>query len=135
LRDARKELAAVASRSVADSIGDLLASAEDVNGTRVIAHVAQGATREMLRDFVDQLRSKAESVAILLGCEIDGKVALIAAVSKDLVAKKITANDAIKAAAPKVGGGGGGRPDMAEAGGKNPAGLPDAIEAAKAFFR
>lgn len=135
LRDAKRELAKQTLNSVSGQVEELIEGAEVVEGVRIITHIAQGATRETLRDFADQLRSKGGPAAILLGCEIEGKVALLAAVSKELIKKGITANDCIKAAAKSVGGGGGGRPDLAEAGGKNPAGLPNAMKAATEFYR
>ncbi|MCA9068188.1 MAG: alanine--tRNA ligase, partial [Planctomycetaceae bacterium] len=135
LRDAKRELAKQTLKSVSGQVDELIEGAEVVDGVRIITHIAKGATRETLRDFADQLRSKGGPAAILLGCEIEGKVALLAAVSKELIKKGVTANDCIKAAAKSVGGGGGGRPDLAEAGGKNPAGLPDAMKAATEFYR
>ena len=72
---------------------------------------------------------------MLLGTAVDGKVALTAAVSKDLVKRGIKASDCIKVAAKLVGGGGGGRPDLAEAGGKNPDKLPEALAAGAEFYR
>ena len=135
LREAKRELAKQNLQSVAGQVNELIENAEQVDGVRIITHIAQGATRETLRDFADQLRSKRGPAAILLGCEIEGKVALLAAVSKELIKRGITANDCIKACAKSVGGGGGGRPDLAEAGGKNPAGLPDAMKAAQDYYR
>ena len=135
LREAKRELAKQTLKSVSGQVDDLIEQAEEVAGVKIITHIPQDATRETLRDFADQLRSKGGPAAILLGCEIDGKVALLAAVSKELIKRGVTANDCIKAAAQAVGGGGGGRPDLAEAGGKNPAGLPDAMKAAAEFYR
>jgi alanyl-tRNA synthetase len=135
LKDAKRDLAQQNLASVSGEVDELIAAAEVVDGVKIITHIPQGATRETLRDFADQLRSKGGPAAILLGCEIEGKVALLAAVSKELIKRGVTANDCIKAAAKPVGGGGGGRPDLAEAGGKNPAGLPDAMKAAAEYYR
>ncbi len=135
LREAKRELAKQNLQSVAGQVDELIEKAEVVDGVKIITHIPQGATRETLRDFADQLRTKGGPAAILLGCEIEGKVALLAAVSKELIKRGITANDCIKAAAQPVGGGGGGRPDLAEAGGKNPKGLPEAMKAAQEFYR
>ena len=96
-----------------------MAQAETIGGVKVIAKKLEGVTREALRDFADQLRDKHSPIALILGAEIDGKVSLIAAVSKPLVKEKnLHAGNIVKAAATIAGGGGGGRPDMAEAGAK-----------------
>ena len=90
---------------------------------------------ECFREYADLLREKGGSVALLLATEVDGKVALLAAVSKDLVKRGVKAGDCVREAAKAVGGGGGGRPDLAEAGGKDPARIDDALSAAKAYYR
>jgi len=122
-------------RSVAGMVDELLTSAEDVAGTKIIAYAPQNGTREILRDFADQLRSKCSSVAILLGAIDDGKVALTAAISKDLLGRGVSASECVKTAAKVVGGGGGGRPDLAEAGGKLPDNLPQALAEGAAYYR
>ena len=135
LRDTRKELAKFTRESAAGQVEELLNNAEEVAGTRIVTCIPEGGTRESMRDLVDELRNRKQPVAILLGCEVDGKVALIAAVSRELVAQGVKASDCIRVAAREVGGGGGGRPDMAEAGGRDPAGLPAAMQAARDFYR
>ncbi len=135
LREAKKELARQTSQSVAGSIDELFDNAEEVAGVKIIAHAPPNAGRDILRDYVDQLRGKGRPVALLLGTVEDGKVALIAAVTKDLIERGVRASDCIKQAAPVVGGGGGGRPDMAEAGGKIPEKLPEALAAGAKFYR
>ena len=135
VKQLKQQLAAHAKASVADAIGDLLAESEECGGARIVCRRIDGADRELLRDYADQLRGRAESAAILLAAEIDGKLALLAAVSKDLVAKGIKAGDCVREAAKIVGGGGGGRPDLAEAGGKDAGRIDDALEAAREFYR
>jgi alanyl-tRNA synthetase len=135
LRDARRELAKQTSRSVADLVDELVASAETVDGVKIIAHAPEGARRDTLREYIDQIRAKARSVAILLGTVEDDKVGLIAAVTKDLLERGIKASDCVKAAAKLVGGGGGGRPDMAEAGGRFPDKLQEALKEGARFYR
>jgi alanyl-tRNA synthetase len=136
IRGLTKQIAELTSASVADAIGGLVEHAEVVNGVKLIARLLPGVTREALRDFADQLREKHSPVALILGAEIDGKVALIAAVSKALVKdKSLHAGNAVKAAAIVAGGGGGGRPDMAEAGAKLVEKLDEAIEAGKTELR
>ena len=135
LRQAKQELAEQSSRSVAGLVDDLIASAEDVGGVKIVANAPPDCDREMLRDFSDQLRVKASPVAIVLGAIEDSRVALTAAVSRDLVERGLSAAECIKVAAKVVGGGGGGRPDLAEAGGKIPEKLPQALEAGAAYYR
>jgi len=86
-----------------------------------------GADAKSLRDTLDQLKDKVGSGIVLLATESDGKVSLIAGVTKDLT-DRFQAGDLVKAAAEKVGGRGGGRADMAQAGGNDPAGIPAALE-------
>jgi alanyl-tRNA synthetase len=135
LRVAKKELAAQASESISGALDDLIQNAEEIDGAKIITHLATGLDRDGLREFADKLRGKAKSAAVLLGAEIDGKVALLAAVTKDVIAKGVKAGDCVKISAKLVGGGGGGRPDMAEAGGKNPDKIPDALAAGADYFR
>jgi alanyl-tRNA synthetase len=135
LRDVKKQLDARTSESVAEVAEELFAKAEDVGGVKIIARATDVTNRETLREFIDRLRGKGRSVAILLGSATDGKVSLTAAVSKDLVQRGISASDCVRAAAKIVGGGGGGRPDLAEAGGKHPEKLGDAIAEGAKFYR
>ncbi|MDZ4684495.1 MAG: alanine--tRNA ligase [Planctomycetaceae bacterium] len=134
LRQTKQELSKYTAQSLAATAKKLVEEAETVNGTKVVIHLAD-CPRESLKEFVDCIREQAPSVAVLLGLITEGKVALIAAVSKDLIAKKISASDAVKAAAKVAGGGGGGRPDLAEAGGKLPEKLSDALATGGEFFR
>jgi alanyl-tRNA synthetase len=135
LRSLKQELAKQTNQSVASSIDELFANAEEVAGVKIIANAPAGASREMLRDYIDQLRGKKQPVAVLLGIVEEGKVALIAAVSRELIERGINASNCVKAAAKLVGGGGGGRPDMAEAGGRFPEKLPEALAEGAKFYR
>jgi alanyl-tRNA synthetase len=135
LRDVKKQLEAQTSESVAEVAEELFAQAEEVGGAKIIARATDVTNRETLREFIDRLRGKGRSVAILLGSATDGKVSLTAAVSKDLVQRGISASDCVRTAAKIVGGGGGGRPDLAEAGGKNPDKLAEAIAEGAKFYR
>ncbi|HEX6986111.1 MAG TPA: DHHA1 domain-containing protein, partial [Planctomycetaceae bacterium] len=135
LRNAKKSLAEQSSKSVASIVDDLLSQAEEVAGVKLVAYAPENATRDMLRELADKLRAGKQPVALIVGGAIDGKASLLAAVSKDLVKKGLKAGDAVKAAAEKVGGGGGGRPDLAEAGGKNPENLPEALKAGLDAYR
>ena len=134
LQAAKRELSKHTMASIADLAAGMLNEAEVVGGVKVIARPIEGVPREALKELIDHLRAGKEPVAVLLGLVDDGKVALIAAVSKELAGKKLHAGDAVKAAAKLVGGGGGGRPDLAEAGGKDPSKLAEALEAGKAAY-
>ncbi|APZ92010.1 alanine--tRNA ligase [Fuerstiella marisgermanici] len=136
LKDLNRQLAELSKASVADAVGEVVAAAEEVGGVKIVAQKLEGVPREALRDFVDQLRDNHSPIAVLLAAEIDGKVALIAAVSKSLVKEKgMNAGAAVKAAAQVAGGGGGGRPDMAEAGAKLVDKIDEAIVAGADVFR
>ncbi|KAF3983707.1 MAG: alanine--tRNA ligase [Methylococcales symbiont of Hymedesmia sp. n. MRB-2018] len=122
-----KELERLKSK-LASSEGDELASlAVDINGIKVLAVKLNDVDPKSLRDMVDQLKNKLQSSAIVLSTVKDGKVSLIAGVSKDQT-KRIKAGDLVNSVATKVGGKGGGRPDMAQAGGTDPSALEAALK-------
>jgi alanyl-tRNA synthetase len=121
-----KELAELKAKLANAAGQDLAAQAVEVSGVRVLAARLDGADAKSLRETLDQLKSKLGSAVVVLAAETEGKVSLVAGVTKDLTGR-MKAGDLIKAVAEKVGGKGGGRPDMAQAGGNNPAGLPDAL--------
>lgn len=125
----QKEQGGQAEQAVVESAR---AIAESAQGNIIVAQVS-GADGKTLRTAMDVIRKKHPEAAIFLAADAGGKVALMASVSKSLIAKGLKAGDWIKQVAPVVGGGGGGRPDSAQAGGKLPEKLPDALEAAKAF--
>jgi alanyl-tRNA synthetase len=110
-----------------NQVNDLMAKVQTVRGVKVIAAEVQDVDREVLRQIVDSLRQKLVSGVVALGMPDDGKVALIAGVTKDLTAK-VHAGKLIQALAKQVGGSGGGRPDLAEAGGKDTSALKSALE-------
>ncbi len=105
-----------------------------VDGIKVLAHRVDNLERAQMRTLVDNLRSKIGSGVVVLGSAFDGKVALIVGVTKDLTAR-VQAGKIIGPVAERVGGSGGGRPDMAEAGGKNPENLDDALAQVPAVVR
>jgi alanyl-tRNA synthetase len=109
----------------------LLASAAEVNGAKVIVGEMPTGPEEQMRQQVDRLRQKAASAVVVVGWADDGKVQLLAAVTEDLVKKGLHAGKLVGQVAKVVGGGGGGKPTMAQAGGKEPAKLPEALELAK----
>jgi alanyl-tRNA synthetase len=109
----------------------LLASAEEVNGAKVIVGEMPTGPEEQMRQQVDRLRQKASSAVVVIGWADDGKVQLLAAVTEDLVKKGLHAGKLVGQVAKVVGGGGGGKPTMAQAGGKEPEKLSEALELAK----
>ncbi len=136
LRTLKTQLAELTSASVAESLEHIVADGEQVDGILLVGRRIEGASRDMLRDYADQLRERHSPIALILGSEIDGKVALIAAVTKSLVKERgLNAGQAVRAAAQAAGGGGGGRPDLAEAGARQTDRLPDAIAAGLAAYR
>ena len=114
----------------------LLESAEQVGGVTVVVTEVPGVEGNLMRQLIDQVRGKTASSAVLLASrQGDDKVTLVAGISKDLQARKLSAGEWIRPVAAAVGGGGGGRPDMAQAGGKEPAKLPEALQIAKETIR
>jgi alanyl-tRNA synthetase len=114
----------------------LLDAAEQVEGVTVVVTELPGVEGNLMRQLIDQVRGKSTSSAVLLASRSgDDKVTLVAGISKDLQARKLSAGEWIRPVAAAVGGGGGGRPDMAQAGGKNPAKLPEALQIAKDTIR
>jgi len=108
--------------------GSLASKVKEINGVPVIAAKVQAADMNSLRNMADDLKQKLGSAVILLGSADNGKVNLIAGVTKDLIEKGFHAGKLVKEAASVCGGGGGGRPDMAQAGGKDPAKLDNALQ-------
>jgi alanyl-tRNA synthetase len=114
------------------TVGDrLLAAAVDVNGAKIVVGEMPAAPEEALRTQVDRIRQKAGSAVVVIGWADDGKVGLMAAATDDLVKKGAHAGKLVQEAAKVVGGKGGGRPNLAQAGGKEPAKLGEALETAR----
>lgn len=112
--------------------GAIFDNVQDVNGKKLITGVVQVSSMDQLRQLADTWRQKKLSDVLVLGAEVGEKANLIVAVNDDTIKTGVKAGDLIKAISPKINGGGGGRPNLAQAGGKNPAGLQDAMtEAAK----
>ncbi|HET7209810.1 MAG TPA: alanine--tRNA ligase [Terriglobales bacterium] len=122
----QKELDQARMKSASSSVASATGKAKEVHGIKVLAHRVDNLERPQMRTLVDQLRDKLGSGVVVLGSAINGNVALIVSVTKDLTAR-IQAGKVIGPVAQKVGGKGGGRPDMAEAGGKNPEALDSAL--------
>jgi alanyl-tRNA synthetase len=129
---AERELAKLKTKLASSAGDDLAGAAVDVKGAKVLAVALDGADVKTLRETMDKLKGKLGSAAIVLSAVADGKVTLIAGVTADLTAK-VKAGDLVNHVAQQVGGKGGGRPDMAQAGGTDPAGLPAALASVKAW--
>ncbi|HZP23175.1 MAG TPA: alanine--tRNA ligase [Terriglobales bacterium] len=128
LKKLRKELEQARMKSAASSVSSATENVREVKGVKVLATRADNLERTQLRTLVDNLRNKLGSGVVVMGSVADGKVALIVGVTKDLTSR-VQAGKIIAEVAKKVGGSGGGRPDMAEAGGKDPAALDAALAA------
>ena len=136
IKSLRKDLAAAKQRKApAVSIRQIIADAPEANGARIVCHKLEDASIDDLRAVADTFKKLAPSGVMVLASAVDGKVAMIAAVTKDLNAKGIRAGDLVKELAPIVGGGGGGRPDVAQAGGKDVAKIGDMLKAAEETIR
>ena len=120
------------SKAAKDALGDVMSQVTEVKGVKLLATSVDGVDMNGLRDLGDQLKGKLGEGVVVLASNADGKVNLIAMATDGAMAKGAHAGNLIKGIAGLVGGGGGGRPNMAQAGGKNPAGIPEAVaEAAK----
>jgi alanyl-tRNA synthetase len=126
LKKLRKELEQVRMKSASTLVQSAAENVREVKGVKVLAMRADNLERAQLRVLIDNLRNKLGSGVVVLGSVSDGKVALIVGVTKDLTSR-VQAGKIISEVAKKVGGSGGGRPDMAEAGGKDPAALDSAL--------
>src|SRR5262249_9692607 len=121
-----RELDQARMKQASSSTANIAESVKDVNGVKVLAHRVDNLERPQMRTLVDQLRDKLGSGVVVLGSATNGNVSLIVGVTKDLTSK-IQAGKVIAPVAQKVGGKGGGRPDLAEAGGKDPSALDAAL--------
>jgi alanyl-tRNA synthetase len=126
VKSLEKELAALKSKLAAGQGDELVTQAVDVNGIKVLAATLDGADVARLRETMDKLKDKLKTAAIVLASVADGKVSLIAGVTADATSK-VKAGELVNFVAQQVGGKGGGRADMAQAGGTDPSGLPQAL--------
>ena len=129
-----KAAASDAAGEVMGCVAKLFAEADTVGGVTVVVSEVPAAPADALRGAIDWVRNKTDASAVLLVCAADDKVTLVAGMSKAVVAKGPRAGDLIKEIAPLVGGRGGGRPDMAQGGGNDPAGIANAVERAKSWI-
>ncbi|WP_321946883.1 alanine--tRNA ligase [Paraburkholderia sp. J10-1] len=132
VKSLEKELGALKSKLASSQGDELVGQAIEVNGVHVLAATLDGADSKTLRETVDKLKDKLKSAAIVLAAVEGGKVSLIAGVTAE-ASKKVKAGELVNFVAQQVGGKGGGRPDMAQAGGTEPANLPAALAGVKGW--
>ncbi len=133
-RALEKEIERLNAKLASAQSGELLSSVIEVNGIKLLATKIEGADAKSLRDMLDELKNKLGSGVVVLAAEDGEKVSLVAGVTKDLT-DRVKAGDLIRNLAAQVGGKGGGRPDMAQGGGTDPAALPAAIASVEALVR
>ncbi|NMB00178.1 MAG: alanine--tRNA ligase [Firmicutes bacterium] len=134
-RQLEKEIADVKKQNVLGALDSLLAGAEKVGDASIVVAEVDAEDPEDLRVLGDSIRDRLDPVAILLGSRSDDKVLLLSMISQSLTSAGLHAGNAVKNAAKICGGGGGGRPDMAQAGGRLPEKLPEALQESRQFFK
>ncbi len=127
IKELHAEIESMKSKAAKDALGDVMDQVQDVKGVKFLATKLEGVDMNGLRDLGDQLKNKLGEGVILLASVADGKVNLVAMATDEAQKAGAHAGNLIKSIASIVGGGGGGRPNMAQAGGKNPAGVDDAL--------
>ena len=130
-KELHSEVESLKSKLAKDAMGDVMDQVEEVAGVKVIAVSVEDMDMNGLRDLGDQLKEKIGEGVVVIASSANGKVSLMATATDEAMKKGAHAGNLIKAIASCVGGGGGGRPNMAQAGGKNPAGIPDALAKVK----
>ncbi|HTA44923.1 MAG TPA: alanine--tRNA ligase [Bryobacteraceae bacterium] len=130
-RNYEREISQLKARVAQSAVRDLEAQVKEKNGARYLITQVRELDRQQMRTLADELRNKWKSAVVVLGSIEDGNVSIVAAVTKDLT-QRVQAGKLVGTLAQAVGGKGGGRPDMAEGGGKNPAALPAALESLSA---
>ncbi len=131
IKELNSEMEALKSKAAKDALGDVMDQVKEIKGVKLLATSVDGVDMNGLRDLGDQLKSKLGEGVIVLASNAGGKVNLVAMATDGAIAGGAHAGNLIKAIAPKVGGGGGGRPNMAQAGGKDPSGIGAALAEAE----
>ncbi len=134
LRNARKDMTRLAAQAASGKGQDIMSGLEEINGVKVLTVKTAAPNVKALRELMDDVRSKLPSGIACLASDEEEKTNLIVAISKDLL-ERFKAPELIKEIAPLIGGSGGGRPDMAQAGGTNPAGLDAAFARLKELIK
>jgi alanyl-tRNA synthetase len=128
MKELDREIDALNKKLAGAKSGDLMDKVREVKGVKVLATRVESGDAKVLRDLADKLRDKIQSGVIALGGEKEGKVLLLVAATPDLVKKGFHAGNLVKEIAKDVGGSGGGKPDMAQAGGSDPSKIDAALE-------
>ncbi|MCR5626567.1 MAG: alanine--tRNA ligase, partial [Lachnospiraceae bacterium] len=127
----KKELEKIKKQNALNAVGDATNNVVEVKGVKLLAANVPNMDMNGLRDLSDKFKAEIKEGVVVLLSEIEGKVSIVVTATDEAMKKGVHSGNLIKQIAAKVGGGGGGRPNMASAGGKNPAGIPDAIKEAK----
>ena len=127
MKTLQSEVDSLKSKAAKDALGDVMDQVKEVEGVKLLAAAVEDVDMNGLRELGDQLKEKMGQGVIVIASSANGKVNLVAMATEEAMTKGAHAGNLIKGIAALVGGGGGGRPNMAQAGGKNPAGIPDAI--------
>ena len=128
LKALQSENESLKSKAAKEALGDVMDQVVEVNGVKLLATKVSGVDMNGLRELGDQLKAKIAEGVVVLMSDLDGKVNMVAMATDGAMKKGAHAGNLIKGIAALVGGGGGGRPNMAQAGGKNPAGIDEAIK-------
>jgi len=134
-RQQEREIAQLRGQLAGAQSGDLVSQAQEIDGIRLVSAQVQVADKGGLRQLGDRLRDSLQSGVIVLGAVVDGKPSILAMVTPDVTQRGVRAGDIIRAVAGHIDGRGGGRPELAEAGGRNPAGLEAALAAVEPTVR
>ncbi len=134
-KEQAKQQSAASGRSALEQVAALLESAETVNGVAIVIGQIEDAPADALRGAIDWVRNKTRASAVLLASVSGGKVTLVAGMSTEVVARGVQAGDLVRQVAPLIGGSGGGKPDLAQAGGKDPEAIPSAFDKARELLK
>ena len=135
LKVLQSENESLKSKAAKEALGDVMDQVKEIDGVKLLAAKVSGVDMNGLRDLGDQLKAKLGEGVVVLISELEGKVSMVSMATDAAMKKGAHAGNLIKGIAAKVGGGGGGRPNMAQAGGKNPAGIEDAISQAEEVLK
>jgi alanyl-tRNA synthetase len=135
LKELRRENESLYAKLANEQAGDIFDNVETIGDFTIIAEQVEAKDMDQLRQMADKWKAKNPSDILVLALATEGKVNMLAAMNDKALAAGLKAGDLIKEIAPKVGGGGGGRPEMAQAGGKNPDGIKDALNTAKEWLK
>ncbi len=133
-KDLEKELESLTLKAALPKVRHLIDQAVEVNGAKVVVDAVDGLDGHAIRELADRIRDEIRRGVVVLGSRVDERVLFVAMVTKDLIERGIRAGDIVRVAATITGGGGGGRPDMAQAGGKDVSRLDEALGKTRSFI-